>query len=127
MLYSTLVEVYEKLEKTTKRLEKTLIVSELLNTASASEIGEIILIIQGKIFPSYDERKIGIAARLVIKAISTATGISTMLVEKEWKKTGDLGISAENLTSIKKQETLFTERLSVKKVFNNIRKIAGLE
>ena len=42
----------------------------------------------------------------------------------EWKKTGDLGNVAENLISKKKQQTLASLDLTVKKVFSNLRKLA---
>ncbi|HLD42126.1 MAG TPA: ATP-dependent DNA ligase, partial [archaeon] len=82
---------------------------------------------QGKLFPSWDERKIGVASRLILKAINTSTGITLEKIEDEWRKTGDLGIVAENLINKKKQITLFSQQLSVQKVFNNLRKLAELE
>jgi len=127
MLYSNLVEVYLKLEKTTKRLEKTHIISEFLKKIPEKEIQEIVLLLQGKVFPPWDERKIGVASRLVLKAISTATGITLTVIENEWKKTGDLGLVAEELTKKKTQKTLLIEELTIKKVFNNLRKLASLE
>ncbi len=127
MEYIKLVEIHKKLEETTKRLEKTFIISEFLKTIPKEDTGEIVLLLQGKLFPNWDEREIGVASRLILKAINTATGINTRRIEDEWRKTGDLGIVAENLVSKKKQATLFSRELSVKKVFDNLRKLAGLE
>ena len=133
MDYSILVEVYEKLLSTTKRLEKTYYLSELLKKTSKDDIDELILLLQGRVYPRYDERKIGVAARLVIKAIKRATGRSEERIEKEWKNTGDLGITVFNLIKKKKSTTLASwgaspsEKLTVKKVFNNIRKLAETE
>jgi len=127
MEYIKLVDVYQKIEKTTKRLKKTYIISELLKTTNTEDLPIIILLLQGKLFPGWDEHKIGVASRLVLKAISTATGIKINKIESEWKKTGDLGIVAENLIGVKKQATLFSRALIVKKVFNNLRKLAELE
>ncbi|MBW2989374.1 ATP-dependent DNA ligase [Candidatus Woesearchaeota archaeon] len=127
MEYSKLAGIYEQMEKTTKRLEKTHILSEFLKKTSLDDLPIIALLVQGKLFPNWDENKIGVASRLILKAINTATGISSSKVELEWKKTGDLGIVAENLVKRKKQSTLFSSSLSVKKVFENLRKLAGLE
>ena len=127
MEYLKLVEIYKKLEETTKRLEKTHIISEFLKTIPKEDIPEIVLLLQGKLFPNWDDRKIGVASRLILKAISTATGISIPKIEDEWRKVGDLGIVAENLIKQKKQATLFSQELSVKKIFNNLRKLAELE
>ena len=127
MLYKALVTFYQKLEKTTKRLEKTSIISQLLKNTKLEELPIIVLLIQGKVFPNWDERKIGVASKLILKAISLATGINSNLVEKTWKSSGDLGITAEILTTKKKQSTLFSQELTIKKVFINLRKLSTLE
>jgi DNA ligase-1 len=127
MKYSELVEVYEQLEKTPKRLEKTEIISGLLKKTPVEDLPIIMLLIEGRLFPKWDEREIGVASRLVIKAISMASGIDAAKVENKWKKLGDLGLVAEELIKTKKQRTLHCEELTVKKVFNNLRKLAGLE
>jgi DNA ligase-1 len=127
MRYIKLVEIYKKIEGTSKRLEKTFIISEFLKKTSKEDIGEIVLLLQGKLYPNWDEHKIGVASRLVLKAINKATGIDMGKIEKEWKKTGDLGIVAENLVKEKKQRTLMSHELNVKKVFLNLRKLAELQ
>ena len=127
MKYINLVEVYQRLDSTTKRLEKTYFISELLRKTPLEDLSRITLLLQGKIFPPWDERKIGVASRMVLKAINFATGLNSGEIEDEWKKTGDLGKTAENLIKKKKQATLFSQDLSVSKVFNNLRKLATLE
>ena len=127
MQYSKLVEVYEALEKTAKRLGKTYIISELLKKTPAEDLPVITLLLEGRLFPSWDSREVGVASRIILKAISAASGIEADKVEKEWKKTGDLGIVSENLIKAKKQSTLHSHELTVKKVFTNLRKLAELE
>jgi DNA ligase-1 len=126
MKYSELVEVYRKLEATSKRLEKTHHLSEFLKKTGASDIEEVMLLLTGRVFPAWDERKIGVASRMMIKALAKATGDSPDSVERSWKKTGDLGDTAELLISKKKQRTLFSSELTVSKVFNNIQKLAEM-
>lgn len=127
MQYSDFCEVYQKLEATTKRLEKTYFVAKLIKKTKAEDLEVVVLLLQGKVFPAWDDRKLGVAVRLVIKAINVASGISVAKVEAEWKKTGDLGQAAENLIGKKKQATLFKHDLTIKKVFNNLQKISTLE
>jgi ATP-dependent DNA ligase I len=127
MHYETLVETYEKLSATTKRLNKTYYIVEILKNTSEKELSKITLLLQGKIFPSHDERKIGVASRLVLKALNIATGIDAGKIESIWKKTGDLGDTAEDLVKKKTQRTLFTSRLTVEKVFSNIQSLAVIE
>ncbi len=127
MQYEKLVEIYEKLGKTTKRLEKTYIISEFLKEIDVKDTANSVLLLQGKVFPSWDEHKLGVASRLILKAINVATGVSIGEIEKNWKKKGDLGIVAEDLIAGKKQRTLFSTSLIVSKVVNNLRKLAVME
>ena len=127
MDYSKLVDVYEQLNKTTKRLEKTHIISEFLRNVSVDEMENVILLLEGRVFPNYDAREIGVASRLMLKSLDVATGISVDKIEKEWKKLGDLGLVAELIVKTKKQATLHSAKLTARKVFENLRKLAELE
>jgi DNA ligase 1 len=128
MDYIVLTELYEKLEGTSKRLEKTKLLSEFLKDCPKKDIDKVMLLVQGLVFPKSDERKIGIASKLIVKALNVATGITVDEIEKSWKKTGDLGLSTEDLIKRKKQHTLFgSDDLTVEKVFKNIQKLATIE
>ncbi|MDP2908957.1 MAG: ATP-dependent DNA ligase [Nanoarchaeota archaeon] len=126
MLYKDLAEVYEELGKTTKRLEKTYILSELLKKAQKDIIKEIIYLMQGRVFPPWDERKIGMSSMLVIKVIKNVTGVSENDIKKLWKKLGDLGEVAKELTKTNKQTKLSSQNLTIQKVVGNIRKLPEL-
>ncbi len=127
MRYSVLAEVYETLETTSKRLKKTWIMSNLLKETKEQDLERVILLLQGKVFHSYDVREIGVASKIVLKAISTSTGYSSKQIEDLWKKKGDLGLVSEHLMKSKKQNTLFKEDLTVKDVFETLQKLASLE
>ena len=127
MDYIQLTELYQKLESTSKRLEKTKILSEFLKDCPKKDIDRIMLLVQGLVFPKSDERKLGIASKLIVKALNVATGITVEEIEKSWKKTGDLGLTSEELIKKKKQHTLFSEELTVEKVFKNIQKLSTIE
>ena len=127
MKYSGLAEIYEQLESTSKRLEKTFIISKLFRKTAEEDIDRIVLLVQGRVFPLWDDTKIGVSERLIIKAISTVSGASSDRVEKEWKNIGDLGQVAEKLVQKKSQATLFSNDLTVEKVFGNIKSLAGME
>ncbi|MBN2458912.1 ATP-dependent DNA ligase [Candidatus Woesearchaeota archaeon] len=127
MKYSELASAYEGMEKTSKRLEKTFIISQFLKKTKEEDIDKVTLLLQGRLFPLWDETKIGVSDRLVIKAIAAATGTPADKVEQEWKKIGDLGLVAEKLVQKKTQATLFSRELTVEKVFTNLRKLPNLE
>ncbi len=126
MQYKDLVLVYEELESTTKRLKKTATIAELLRKTPVEEIETLVLLLEGKIFPNWDPSEAGIASRIVLKAISAASGESKERCEREWKNTGDLGKAVENLLGKKKQHTLFSAQLTIQKVMANLQKLATI-
>jgi len=99
MKYSELVEIYEALEGTTKKLKKAEILANFLRKVKKEELEIVINLIQGSVFPQWDARKIGFSSRLILKAISSATGEDSKDVEKMWAKKGDLGLVVEDLIS----------------------------
>jgi DNA ligase 1 len=125
MRYLKLAELYESLSATTKRLEKTEILSKFLKDLSEND-NEVLYLLLGDIYPEYTEKKIGVSSQLAIKAISKATGINKEKVVKEWKSIGDLGKVAEKLTKNKKQATLQSHILTTEKVLENLRKLPEL-
>jgi len=60
---------------------------------------------------------------MMIRAISKATGFSTAKVEEIFKKTGDLGLTAEECVKSRKQIPLVKKKLTVDLVFKNLQKL----
>jgi len=125
MNYKNLAEVYEDLSATPKRLEKTEILSKFIKKISESDKDVMYLLI-GSVFPEYSEKRIGISNQLAIQALSKSTGTDKSEVIKSWKKLGDLGKVAEELTKHKKQSTLRSHTLTTKKVLENLQKLPEL-
>ena len=126
MRYQELARFYEEAGSTTKRLEKIEILSKFLKSLDEKD-RDILYLLLGEIYPDYDERRIGISNQLAIKAISKATGTSEKDVIAVWKRLGDLGKVAEELTKKKKQSTLHQKILTTEKVIENLRKLPGLQ
>jgi len=126
MRYKKLAEFYEEASGTTKRLEKIEFLSKFLKELSEKD-RDVMYLLEGDIYPEYDERRIGISNQLAIKAISKSTGTEEKKVIHKWKKIGDLGKVAQELIKNKKQLTL-TEKsvLTTQKVLENLRKLPEL-
>ena len=127
MLYSNLCEIYEDLEKNPSRLKKTKILSKFLRTLKHEINLEIIYLIQGKVFPDYNEKEFGISEQLCIKALSKSSGVNKKEIIQQWRKLGDLGLVSEQIISKKKQNTLFSHKLITDKVLTNLKKLPDLE
>ena len=123
MKYRRLAEYYERLESTTKNLEKIDIVAELFREAKKEDLEILALAVMGQVFPEYSEQEIGIASKLMRKVIASAYGVSEEEVLKHYRDSGDLGLTAEHFAKNKRQRTLGMKELTVEKVFENIRKL----
>jgi len=129
MSYSKMVDVYEVLDSTTKRLEKTSILADFF-----ANIGEknpkllpvVTLLSLGRVFPTWSEEELGIGTKLLMKAIALVVGVKPQDVEDMQRDTGDIGQAAQNLLMKKKQSTLFTRSLTIEKVHSNLIKIANI-
>ncbi len=126
MKYSELCEIYEQLEKNPSRLKKTEILADFLKKLKHEKNREIIYLLQGKSFPDYSEKEFGISEQLCIKALSKASGVQDKEIVQKWKKLGDLGLVAEEVMSKKKQNTLFSNKLTTEKVLDNLKKLPEL-
>ncbi len=124
MLYKDLVELYEKLEATSAKLEKTSILAEFLKRVPEEEIDIVVNFASGYIFPPYSELELGVATQLMIRAISKTTGFSQKEVEDLFAELGDLGLVVERLIQRKKQTSLFTKPLTVEDVHESAIKVA---
>jgi len=129
MQYSQLCETYEELRKNSSRLKKTEILANFLKKLKhlKHEELEVIYLLQGKVFPDYDEREFGISEQLCIKTLEKSSGISKKEIISKWRKIGDLGKVTEEIISKKKQETLFSHKLTIRKVLDNLQKLPSLE
>lgn len=126
MKYEELVNVYEALGATTKRLEKTAILSDFLKKVETDDLEKITLMALGSVFPSWSEEEQGIGDKLVMKAVADAVGVSVAVVEDAIRDEGDIGAAAEKLYAKKTQMTFFSQPLTVDFVYKQLRKLATI-
>ena len=119
-----LTTVFEKIDATTKRLEMTSLLVDLMKRTPPEEVAKVVYLLQGKLYPDYEGIELGIAEKLLIKAVTNTTGRTEKAVEADYKKTGDLGSSVEKLVQKKTQTTLSKRPLSVSSVYATFDKIA---
>ncbi|ASJ15056.1 ATP-dependent DNA ligase [Thermococcus radiotolerans] len=124
MKYAELADLYRRLEKTTLKTLKTKFVSDFLKKAPDELLDIIPYLILGKVFPDWDERELGVGEKLLIKAVSMATGVPEREIENSVRDTGDLGESVALALEKKKQKSFFSQPLTIKRVYNTFVKIA---
>ncbi|MDI3475173.1 MAG: ligase 1 [Thermococcaceae archaeon] len=124
MKYAELADLYRRLEKTTLKTLKTKFVADFLKK-TPDELLEIVpYLILGKVFPDWDERELGVGEKLLIKAVSMATGVPEKEIEDSVRDTGDLGESVALAIKKKKQKSFFSQPLTIKRVYDTFVKIA---
>ncbi|BBL61919.1 DNA ligase [Methanobrevibacter arboriphilus] len=126
MKYKKLVDVYESLAATTKRLEKTSILSEFFKEVDIETLPKVVLMALGTVFPPWCEEEQGLADKLLMKSIANVVGVSINKVEDQVREQGDIGGAAEELYKNKSQTTFFFKPLEIDFVFNNLRKLAKI-
>lgn len=130
MFYHDLVEAYEKIEATSKRLEITDLLVGLLTETPPEIIDKLVYLTQGKLYPDFVGIELGLAEKMAARAIALAAATTLEDVEAEYKKKGDIGLAAESILSEAKQVTLLDfvskkrDGLTVEKVFQTLEEIA---
>ena len=124
MNYAIIADAYEKIEATTKRLEMTSLLVELLKATPKSEIAKVVYLTQGKIYPDFVDLQIGVAEKLAVRALSRASGRKETEIEADLRKSGDIGESAQNFLINRKQVTFGRKTLTVEKVYETLDKMA---
>ena len=109
MDYAIIADSYEKIEATTKRLEMTDLLVELLKKTPKDIIAKVVYLTQGKLYPDFMGVEMGVAEKLAIKALSRASGQSESVIQAELQKSGDIGETSEKQLSKRKQSTFFTK------------------
>jgi DNA ligase-1 len=122
--FHEVADVFEKIEGTTKRLEMTGLLVELIRRTPKDEISKVVYLLQGKLYPDYVGVELGLAEKLLIKAAAEVSGRTERSVEEDFKKTGDLGLTVEKLLSKKSQTALVKRSLAVKTVYDTFDRIA---
>jgi DNA ligase-1 len=122
--YLTIADAYEKIEATTKRLEMTDLLVGLLKNTSRDVIDKVVYLTQGKLYPDFAGIEIGVAEKLAIKALSRASGVKESEIEESIKKTGDIGETAQEMMSSRRQATFFQKSLTVQRVYETLDKMA---
>ncbi|HOD89970.1 MAG TPA: ATP-dependent DNA ligase, partial [archaeon] len=124
MEFKVITEYFEKIDKTSSRLEMASILSDLFLKTPAKDISNLIYFCQGTLGPKYKSVSINLGEATIISCISEYLGLPENKIKEEYLKLGDLGVVFETLQSTKSQRTLFSKALEFDEVYNTLLKIA---
>lgn len=123
-MFREVVDYYEQLEATTKRLEMTDILAALLSKTPPAVIDKVVYMTLGELYPAYVGLELGVAEKLAARAIRQVSGAGEKELNELFSRHGDLGTVAELLLRTKEQTTLFVQELTVEEVYSSLEKIA---
>jgi DNA ligase-1 len=121
MLFCDLASFLERLEKTPSRIEITKILAELFKKTSAEEIDITTYLVLGQLAPSYAGIILNIAEKMMLRVLVEAYKTDLSIVISQYKKTGDLGETAQRLAEKNKFNG---KSLSIKEVHEKLIKVA---
>jgi ATP-dependent DNA ligase len=112
------------MEETRSRLLLTENLVSLLKQTECKIIDKVIYLIQGKLGPPYEGIELGLAEKMAIRSLAQSSGKSLTDILSIYRKKGDLGDTAAEAMKIKNQNTLFSQEMTVERVFTTLYKIA---
>ncbi len=104
----------EKIAATTKKLEKTAIVAELLTSLAPEDASAAAVFLSGRPFPVWEETTLQVGGTMLWRVVTEIAGKSDALVSATYRKYGDLGAAAA--------EILTDRNLSVDLATNEVEK-----
>ena len=126
MFFSDLAKYFHKLESTTSRNTMTEILAELFKKADEGEIGKLCYILQGRVEPLYEPVEFGIADKFMIRAIGKANDVADAEVLKAFKKTGDLGETAQNIKNQISKTKNTDKKLNILNVYDKLYAVTSM-
>lgn len=124
MKLEELIEIYDRIEGTTKRTEMTYYLVDLIKKTPKNLLEKVINLTLGQLYPPFIGVEIGVAEKLAMRALAVSAGVSEKLVEEEYGRVGDLGETAKKILSKRTQLSLFSEPLTVERVYECFEKMA---
>ncbi len=125
MYYQQLASAYRDIESTTGLIEKVNRLATVLREAERSEAIMIVALTMSKLHPDWQGRpEIGVAEKMAIRVLASAASVSEGTVLNRVRKTGDIGLAAEELLSQGGQTTLVLDSPTVKSVYDTLESIS---
>ncbi len=125
--FEEIAKSYKRIEDLSKRLEMTDELIDLFTGRSPAELEYIVRLTKGEVRPAFEGIELGVAEKLAVKALYQVTLISPDEIEEKRKTLGDIGSLAEEIMRRKMQMSLFSEELTVDRVFKSLEKISLVE
>jgi DNA ligase 1 len=123
--YEIVAEAYRDLEQTSARLALIDRLAALLEATPAELLPTVCYLCEGLIAPEFAGVDLGLAEKLAIRAVATATGITAEQAAANVRTAGDLGQAAEQLLTVTAADRVAS--LQVTTVVDTLHQIAAAQ
>jgi DNA ligase 1 len=123
MEFRALAERFQQLEEESSRLGLVAHVIELLRATPKTLVDKVLYLAQGRLYPDFVGIELGVAEKLLVRAIAKTLGVSESEVVALQKKLGD-GSACEEVIKKRRQRTFGDEPLTVAGVYSTFERIA---
>jgi len=120
MKFNEFANYLQRLENTSKRLEIIAILSDLINTLSASEVDKAIYLALGTLKAKFEDPNFNIADKMIMKALEFSFGIKAKDIKTHYSKSGDLGNVVNEISNVK------DGGLSVTEIYKELERLAQI-
>lgn len=122
MQFKQLAQYIQKIEQTSSRNDITKHLADLFGALKPKELHYAIYLLQGNVSPKFNVVNFGMAEKMVIKAIASASQTDIAKITAEFKKIGDIGEVAEKIKQ--NQPSLAEKEVSISEAFDRLLEIA---
>ena len=119
--FRDLAEVFQRLERTSSSTALVTVLADFLSKLNPDEAKAVAYLLRGEMSPPFEALEIGMAERMVVRAVADAYAVPVGRVERLLTTTGDLGTVAETLAGAKRGRAA-----SIVRVFDQLRMIAHI-
>lgn len=122
MKFKELAEYIQKIEQTSSRIEITKNLADLFGALSPKELHYSVYLLQGNVSPKFNVVNFGMAEKMVIRGVASATQTDIEKVTAEFKKIGDIGEVTEKIKT--HQRSLVEKDVTITEAFDRLLEIA---
>lgn len=127
MKFERFCEFLDQLDKTSKRLEMTRILSELISEIPSNESKIGVYLALGMLKAPFEDLKFNFADKQMIKTLSIWSGESLDELNKKYSVLGDLGSVAEDLYLQSNKNQTNKAKLELNDLYDHLVEIANIE
>jgi DNA ligase 1 len=121
VLFRELAEVFQRLEQTSSSTALVAVLATFLSRLNPEEAKTVAYLVRGEVAAPFASQEIGMAERMVARAVAAAYAASQQQVERLLGVTGDLGTAAESLACGKRGRPI-----TILQVFDRLQGIARI-